>query len=49
MDEEAETEEDADYGDDSEFPSEEDSGQVTEVPPTEGAFGKYLREYRRRK
>jgi len=46
MDEEAETEEEADYGDDSEFSSEEDSGQVTEVPPAEGAFGKYLREYR---
>ena len=46
MDEEAETEEEADYEDDSEFSNEEDSGQVTEVPPAEGAFGKYLREYR---
>ena len=46
MDEEAEHEEEAEYEDDSEFSSEESSGQVTEVPPTEGAFGKYLREYR---
>ena len=46
MDEEAEHEEEAEYEDDSEFSSEEETGQFTEVPPAEGAFGKYLREYR---
>ena len=32
--------------DNSEFEIEEDAESITEVPPAEGAFGKYLREYR---
>ena len=36
----------AEYEDNSEFDIEEDAESITEVPPTEGAFGKYLREYR---
>ena len=46
MDEESENQEEPEYEEDTEFEVEDDSGSVTEVPPTEGAFGKYLREYR---
>ena len=46
MDEESEHHEEAEYEDNSEFEIEEDAESITEVPPAEGAFGKYLREYR---
>ena len=46
MDEESEHQEESEHEETAEFDTEEDTGQVTEVPPTEGAFGKYLREYR---
>jgi hypothetical protein len=46
MDEDPENQEEAEYEEDTDFEMEEDSTSVSEVPPTEGAFGKYLREYR---
>ena len=48
MDEEAEHQEDSVYEEEdlSLEEEQEDVGPVAEVPPTEGAFGKYLREYR---
>ena len=46
MDEESENQEEVEYDEHIEFDTEEDSSPVTEAPPAEGAFGKYLREYR---
>ena len=46
MDEDPENQEEAEYEEDTDFEMEDESTSVTEVPPTEGAFGKYLREYR---
>ena len=46
MDEEPEDQEEVEYDENTEFDLEEDSVLVTEAPPTESAFGKYLREYR---
>ena len=46
MDEESQNQEEAEYEENPEYDVDEDSGSVTEVPPTEGAFAKYLREYR---
>lgn len=48
MDEEAEHQEDSVYEEEdlSLEEEQEDVGPVTEAPPVEGAFGKYLREYR---
>ncbi len=38
--------EEAEFQEDTEETEEEEIASVTEVPPAEGAFGKYLREYR---
>ncbi|MEL0098403.1 MAG: hypothetical protein VW907_02475, partial [Opitutae bacterium] len=46
MESETEHHEEAQYSEENEFDKEEDSSVVSEVPPVEGAFGKYLREYR---
>jgi prenyltransferase beta subunit len=46
MDEETENYEEPEYEEEADFNSDEEDAPVSVVPPTEGAFGKYLREYR---
>tara|TARA_B100002019_G_scaffold120258_1_gene103257 strand:+ start:11590 stop:13191 length:1602 start_codon:yes stop_codon:yes gene_type:complete len=46
MESESEHHEEAEHVKENEFDIEDDDGLLTEAPPVEGAFGKYLREYR---